>query len=178
MLQTNLKGPLTLAAIVIGLSLLIGLGGSWFLASKLEAESQLVSNERMTAARASTLGPRIAALKDQEAAAAAYQRVISLLMPNQEQLLEVPRSIEQLARIHGADARFQFLGSPPPGATKPGDSLPFSLTANGTPEALTAYLVDLELKNPNYTISINNVELSMGGPDGSKLTTAGNFYYQ
>ena len=179
MLQTNLKGPLTLAGIVIGLSLLLGLGGSYFLASALDAKAQAVSAARVAAARASTLGPRLAALEDQEAIAAGYERVIALLMPNQEQLLEVPRNIEQLARSHGTSASFQFLGSPAAGEAKPGDSLPFSLVVSGAPEALMAFLQNLEVRNPRYTLSVSTAELELAGQEGGgRLSVTGSFYYQ
>lgn len=179
MLQTNLKGPLTLAGIVIGLSLVLGLGGSWFLARALGREAQAVSVARMTSARAATLGPRIAALQSQEEIAARYQRVLALLMPTQEQLLEVPRNIEELGRSRQVEARFQFLGSPAAGASKPGDSLPFSLTASGKPAALLTYLEDLEIKNPRYTISISGTDMSLRGEESdATLSATGNFFYQ
>ena len=179
MLQTNVKGPLTLAAIVIGLSLLLGLGGSYFLSSALANQAQAVADARVASARAATLGPRIASLKAQEAAAAAYERVITLLMPTQEQLLEVPHSIEQLGSTHNVDAHFRFLGSPQAGATKLGASLPFSLMAGGSPDSLLEYLDDLEIKNPHFTISVSSVELIAGNDaQSNSMNINGNVYYQ
>lgn len=180
MLQTDIKGPLTLAGIVVGLSLLLGLGGSYLLDSWLDKEVAGVVSERVASARATTLGPRIGALKAQERAAAAYSRVISLLLPTQEQLLEVPRTVEQLGVGHGVDARFQFQGSPPPGNVEPGASLPFMLSANGSPSGLADFLADFERKNPRYTLALDTTEITASTLEsgGGKLTVSGSFYYQ
>ncbi len=180
MLQTNLKGPLTLAGIVIGLSLVLGVGGAFLLDRWLTAEAQAVASARIASSRAATLGPRIASLKDQEQAAASYGRVLSLLLPTQEQLLEVPRSVEQLGVGHNVQSRFQFQGSPPPGAVEPGASLPFTLAATGAPGDLAAFLADFEHKNPRYTISIASAEININPLEqgGGQLAVTGSFYYQ
>lgn len=179
MLQTNVKGPLTIAGIVVGLSLVLGLGGSYLLARALGAKAQAVSDARVASARAATLGPRIVELKSQEESANAYERVLALLMPTQEQLLEVPRSIEQLGRSHQVEARFQFLGSPGSGAAKAGASLPFSLSGTGSAANVASFVEDLELRNPRYTIGINSLEVTLSATDSdSRLSVSGDVYYQ
>lgn len=178
MLQTNIKGPLTLAGIVIGLSLVVGLGGSWYLGSLITEKAAAVTAARVESSRIATLGPRLAALKTQEDTAAGYQRVLSLLLPTQDQLLEVPRAIEQLARTHQVEGRFTFLGSPSAGPTSAGASLPFSFAGNGTPLQLTSFLEDLESKNPRYTVRVGQAEITAGSDGVSALSINGDFYYR
>jgi Tfp pilus assembly protein PilO len=179
-LQTNLKRSLSIAGIVVGLSLVLGLGGAYLFNSYINNEVKDIIAARVTAARLATLGPRLAQLKNEEPVAAAYTRVISLLLPSQEQLLEIPRNIEQLGQTHGVSAKFQFLGSAEPGPTKPGTWLPFSLNVSGTSEAVAAFLKDLEVTNPRYTLDMKTVDLTANtlDPGGSKLNVSGNVYYQ
>lgn len=177
MLQTNLKRPLTLALGVIGLSLVVGIGGATLLGRALEAQAQEVIAARVAIARSSTLAPRLAELRAQEPQAAAYERVLGLLLPTQEQLLEVPRVLEQLGRSYDVTAKFQYQGSEPGvGAVS---ALPFTIVANGTPGNLALYLREVEIRHPRYTISIGSVDLtaSQAQPE-AQLSIAGSIYYQ
>ena len=180
MLQTNIKRPLVIAGIVVGLSLVLGIGGSWALASYINSEVAAVSAARIEAARIATLGPRLATLKSQEAEADAYARVISLLLPTQEQLLEMPRVIESVGNAHSVSARLSFVGSGDPAATEIGATLPFALTATGAPANLAEFLRDIEIQNPRYTISISSADIagSAAEPSTSKLNASGVVYYQ
>lgn len=178
MLQTNVKGPLVLAGIVIGLSLVIGLGGSWYLGSLLKAEAASIVAARVESSRIATLGPRLAALKAQEATAAGYQRALSLLLPTQEQLLEVPRAVEQLARTHQVEGQFAFLGSPPAGPSPAGAALPFSFSGSGAIASLTDFLDDLESRNPRYTVRIGQAEIAADSEGTARLSVTGDLYYR
>lgn len=180
MLQTNIKKPLTITGLVIGISLIGGFGGSYFLAQQLNEKTEAVVAARVASARAATLAPRITALKQQEDEALAYERILALLLPNQEQLLQVPRDIEALGKVRGVEARFRFLGSPTPGTTAPATPLPFTMTATGNAMAIAEFLKDVELTNPRYTVNISLVEFGTlpGDTVNAKADMTGNVYYQ
>lgn len=179
MLTTDLKGPLTRALLVIGLSILLGVGGIVLLGYLIEAKADEVRQTRTAAAKAATLTPRLSELRQQEERAAGYERVFSLLLPTQEQLLEVPRVIESLGRSLGVESRFEFQGSPVLGATGV-TFLPFSLSAKGSPQALGAYLKELEISNPRYIVEIGTVSIDSAAsvPGDANLSVSGSLYYQ
>jgi hypothetical protein len=178
-LQTKLKGPLTVALTVTGLSIAIGLAGVLLFGYYLDGAAQAMRDKRYAAAQAANLTPRITELRAQETGAAGYERIFSLLLPKQDQLLEVPRVIEQLANSYSVEATFQFLGSPALDVTA-ATPLPFGLNAKGTPENLAAYLRNLEVTNPRYMIGVERVELSgvVLTPETSQLSVQGSLYYQ
>lgn len=180
MLQTSLKKPLTIAAIIIGLSLVLGLGGSYVLGQYLSTQTAAITAARIEAARVATLAPRITQLKTQEATAASYERVIGLLLPTQEALFEMPRAIEIIGQSHSVNVVFKFLGSADAGETKAGASLPFSILATGSPTNLQLFLDDIELKNPRYTISIGGIDMTGGAIDANtgQLSANGIVFYR
>ncbi len=179
MLKVNLRGPLTLALTVTSISIVLGLLGILILGHYLDGAAQAMRDKRYAAAQAANLTPRITELRSQEARAAGFERVFSLLLPKQDQLLEVPRVIEQLARSYNVEATFQFLGSPALDVTS-ATPLPFSLSAKGTPTDLAAYLRNLEVTNPRYMLSVERVELNavVLTPETSQLGVTGSVYYQ
>lgn len=179
MLETNLKGPLTVALIVLGVSLGLGIAGVLIMSHYLNNEARAISMKRSTTVQAASLTPRISELRAQQTQAASYERIFSLLLPKQDQLLEVPRVIEQSGKAYNVDAKFQFQSSPALDVTS-ATALPFALQATGRSDDLAAYLRHLEVTNPRYMISVGRAEITASpqNPERSTLAIQGNLYYQ
>lgn len=169
---------MTVALVVLCTSLGIGIAGMLVLGHYLEAKASEVQTTRVAASKAATLSPRISDLKSQEQRAAGYDRIFSLLIPTQEQLLEVPRVIEALGQVQGLETKFSFQGSPELGVTGV-TKLPFTLTAKGPERNLADFLEDLEISNPRYLIAVDRVSLDEGraGAESGVLSVGGSFFY-
>ena len=180
MQQESLRLPLLAVLITIVVSFTVWFGVHYFLTSNIEKDILTIQQERGALSRTTTLAAQTADLKAQEPIAASYERVISVLLPTQEQLLEVPRTVEQFGRTQGVEAEFTFTGSGQGGVVQPGSSLPFTVRATGPSNRLALFFKDFEVRIPRYTFDVTHVDLagSLLQPEQYSLSLRGTIFYQ
>jgi hypothetical protein len=145
----------------------------YFVNGKLQAETKAIISDRTMLTRATGAAERLAALKNDQPLAEAYGRLISLFLPNQENLLDLPRDIEDVGRLHQVGALFTFSA----GDTG-SNTLGFNITATGPGTNLIDFLKEIEVTHPKYTLAIDTVDITGSDPQAQQLLATGHVFFK
>ncbi len=146
----------------------------YFIGGKLAAQATLIVNDRSLISRSTGAAERLAGLKKDQQAAEGYQRIMDLLLPPQEKLLDLPRDVESVGRLHQVGALLTFTGADESGAnTSP---LGFTITATGSGQHLIDFLKELEVNHSKYTIAIDSIDITGGDPQTQQLLATGRVF--
>lgn len=150
--------------IAAGITLtLLGIIG--WLALDIEAQAGRIAEDRILLRDRTASVAALAELKMRAPQALAYEQKLNAFLPAQEQLLDFPRTLDNLARVRQVALNFAFQGgqTAPQGDT-PG-SVGFSLDITGTFEDIQGFLKDVELEPPRFLAAFDSFDVMRSGED-------------
>jgi len=145
--------------------------------NKLAAEATAITNARALISHSTGASERLAILKKDQPIAEGYQRIITLLLPPQENLLDLPRDIESIGRLHQVAALLTFSATDDPSTNPNAGTLGFSITANGSGVNLINFLKQLEVSHTKYTIGIDSMDITGSDPAAQQLLATGRVFF-
>ncbi|MBM3257133.1 MAG: hypothetical protein FJY98_02275 [Candidatus Liptonbacteria bacterium] len=146
-----------------GIILLVGIIG--WLASDIEAQASRVAQDRTLIRERSTSIAALAELKHRAPQATLYEQKLNAFLPTQEQLLDFPRTLDNLARVRKVALNFAFQGGQAlPQGNTPG-SVGFSLDVTGAYADIMGFLKDVEFEPPRFLATFDSFDLTRGGEE-------------
>ena len=114
-------------------------------------------------------------LKNQASTARLYASALRALLPNEDGVLGVQRSLRDLARTHNLTFTFSFSGTQEPTETELG-SIGFQLTTSGTVDDVTAFLD--EVRAMPSLVAIESAELVFGTNSSINASLQGKIFFK
>lgn len=95
------------------------------------------------------------------------------ILPNKDQLIDLPRELQRTAKTFVVDLGFSFGPELAAAAGKPG-TIKFTMTAAGTYDNIVDFLTSVE--SHRYLISLDSVDVHRSGKTNFSLLTSGQIY--
>jgi Tfp pilus assembly protein PilO len=176
-MQDNFRRESWISIAVIVGSLLVYGGLVWWFDRDLEAKAKDVALSRSLINQRAKSIEVLANLKRNSREVESRQEIMAQLIPVREELLNFPRWLEGIARLHGVAMVFSFdPGTTPPQGDRPGHEN-FRLTANGSYEELERFFRDIEQQSSRFLLSLNSFDLVRTESD-YRATVLGRVYYR
>ena len=140
--------------VIAGATLYFVAGNIYALSAKIVADRALVDKET------GAVGV-YASLKQQAAQAMTYQTAMDNLLPTQEGLIGFSQWVSGIASRYQVSANASFQGNGPPVMTASGaGQAPFSLSASGSLDNLTAFTTDLQSNASGFLLTLTSFTLA------------------
>jgi len=149
----------------------------YFLTNDLDYQAQKIAFDRASLSQRTTLLSSLADLKRDAASAGVYRQAIDKILVSQDQLIDFPQWISNLARIRQVSLGFSFQGDQVPPQNGSLGYINFSLNASGNLDNLGAFVEDLELRAPRFLVVLDAVDLS-GGGTSYRLLSQGRVFFK
>ena len=150
---------------------------SYWLKKDMDEYAQQVYLSREVTAKNTHSLELLAKLKQGSSEIGEYQKQIDQLLPTQDQLINLNRWLDGIARASQVQASFNFEGS---GNLSEG-GLPaysyFTIVADGDYSALVLFMREIEVKSTAYLITLETVDVSRRDSQ-YRLVTRGRVYYK
>lgn len=167
--------------ILIGLAFLAGGilvfgGGVYYLSRDLDSQAQaLIADRTLVANRAALLGS-LADLKKDAPEAARYQQAMDKILVSSDRLLDFPKWLDDLARIHRVSLVFSFRGSQTPSRADAPGYIGFTMDVSGTAENLSGFLSDAEVKATRFLLALDAFDLAKSEGANYRVLTQGKLF--
>lgn len=163
-------------AILFGGTLVIS-AGFYFLSSDIDAQTAKIILDRALISQRSQAIAGLAELKRDEAQAKVYRDAMSALLVTQDQLIEFPHWLDDLARKRGVSLSFSFDPSP----TLPQEGAPgysgFSITVSGAIQSDIDFIRDVESRAPRFLVKLTNLDVTRSGAE-YRIMSHGQVYFK
>lgn len=117
------------------------------------------------------------ALKRDAPNARLYQAQMDAYIPNEDQLLDLPRWLEGFAAVFGIHIDFSFQGGQlEPQGVQPGYTQ-FSMTLEGEYEKLRAFLRKVELDSEKFVVAIDTLDVVHFAENRFNMRAEGKVFY-
>lgn len=174
----NFRRRVRFSLIFIAASFVLLGGGLAWLSYGLSDQAQRIVDDRVQLDQRAALLGSLAALKDAAPAAANYEKAMELLMPTQDQLLDFPHTLDNLAKVDQVSLSFSFQGGQvAPQGANPG-YVTFSLNAGGSADNLTNFLKDAEVRASKFLVAFNSFSLSRNGDGSYSVMAQGQLFFR
>jgi Tfp pilus assembly protein PilO len=167
----------------LGLGILVAsiavLGGMLFwLAGKVKKDSEKAALTRAAIESYSRAVAILAELKSRAAEVDALSRKLNALLPTKDDLIELPKFLEDQGRISGVGVTLSFSGgsATEPQADRPG-SIGFSLDARGETERLRSFFRELETNSAKFIVVLDSLDVNLSGGE-YRATAQGRAFFK
>ncbi len=162
--------------IIIG-SFLLFLIGFLTITGRIDDAVAAIDRARMVLQAESQAVESLATLKRDAPLAERYQAQINQVLPKQEELLGVTRSLDALARTYGVTFKFSFQdGGSSPSVGKPG-YIYIGLDADGSYESVRSFFSTLESKPTRFAFDFEGMQTDATA-SGYRISTRGKLFYR
>lgn len=168
--------------VIISLIIILGSAGlsiaaiSW-LKKDIQLQAEQISNQKNIINKRIAILGNLAELKKMMPQAEAYKKAMDAVMLNREDLLNFPRRLEDLARIHRLGINFSFKGE----EIKPQDDKPgyanFSVDVMGTIDNLINFIKDVEYRSVGFIAAFESVDF-LKSDDNYKANLQGKVFFR
>ncbi len=145
----------------ICLVLVVWGGAFYWLAGNLQVQAKGIATSRSLAQKNSQLVDVLAGLKRNSSDVDLYQKQIDSLLPNKEHLIDIPNTLEGIARANQVSVDFQFQGEATPSQPSQLGSIGFRLYIQGPYGGLIGFLQAFENKSTRFVANLNDFDLTL-----------------
>lgn len=140
-----------------------GILSSW-VGRKIERDANRAVFSQASIASYSRAVAVLAELRSKEKEVEAYANRLNALLPARDDLIELPKFLEELGRIHQVNIRFSFRGgaATEPSGTEPG-SVAFSIDATGSYERLQRFFSEMEAGSTKFISVLDSLDVNLVG---------------
>jgi hypothetical protein len=161
---------------VIIASFILFLGLIWFMGNLIQTTGMRLIDQFSNYFYQSYAAERLLGLKQAEPQAKAIQRKMEILLPVQDQLLNFPDFMKNLANSKQVNLSIVYPGSITPPNSRAG-SIAFTLTASGPFNNVQNFLSALEKTPKQFWVGMDSVDFVRNG-DGFTLTAPGKVFFR
>ncbi len=151
--------------IIIGSFGLLGYGLFWF-SGRLDARTDEIIKARQFIDESKRGITAIAELQGKAVEADAYQKRMDLILPREDQLLDFPRWLEGVAKVHQVAATFNFQGGQKPAEQNVPGYIQFTVAIDGRFDSILSFLKDIETNQRQFLAGFDHFELTRSGAIG------------
>lgn len=161
--------------VILG-SFLVFLGAIWFVGSLIQQSGIKLVDHFSNYFHQSYAAERLLSLKQLEPQARDLERKMDILLPVQDQLLNFPDFMKNLANAHVVTLSLYYPGNivPPNGGA---GSVSFSLNASGPLSSLQGFLDALENKTRQFWVGVDSVDF-VRSDSNYALTAQGKVFFR
>lgn len=176
-MPNRFRRELLISSLIVGTAVVAFGLAFYFLTNDLSSQAQKIVVDRASLAQRTILLSSLADLKRDAAEAAVYSQAMDKILVSQDQLIDFPQWISDLARIRQVSLSFSFQGDQVPPQNGSLGYINFSLDASGNLDNLGAFVEDLELQAPRFLVVLDTVDLS-GGGTAYRLLSQGRVFFR
>ncbi|HUC01482.1 MAG TPA: hypothetical protein VMA75_01085 [Candidatus Paceibacterota bacterium] len=148
-----------------------------FLSGAITAQASAIARDRGAIQEKTDAVANLAMLESGAAQAAQYQTAIDQLFPSQYQVVTFTQWLSSLGQKYGVATNAAFQGaSVPPSGSDPG-SAQFSFSAQGTPQALSAFLDGMNERSSGFLVSLTSFDVTGSGGEET-MTGQGMLFFK
>jgi hypothetical protein len=174
-MKNSFKKQLWISVGVIVGALVVASLGLYILSNDIAGQTQKIVNDKTEAAQQAAVLGILAQLKSDAPVAATYTAAMNKLVPTHDDLIEVPGWLNTLAANHNVSISFSFQGGNAPASESSFGTDGFTLSVEGAPSDIAAFLADMETNSPKFLLSVTSFNLMSNG-SGYSLSVQGVFY--
>ena len=119
----------------------------------------------------------LAKLKEVSPQVDLYKNKFTLLIPNKDKLIDLPRWISDVARANDVNVNFSFKS----GGKEPDDKNPgfenFSIDISGSLDNIQKFLYNIETVAPNFILNLNSFTISQTNDYEYRFSSTGKVFY-
>jgi hypothetical protein len=156
---------------------IVAVGVFYFLVGDITSRSNAISDQRALIARRNDSFVAFVKIKQDFAEAAKYKTAMDKLLPMQNELINFPQWLQNIAAAYGVTANFSFTASTAPATPAEPGTVGFSLATDGNNSDVISFLKNLESQAPGFLFSFNSFNLTQNGND-TKVVTNGNMFFR
>lgn len=148
-----------------------------WLSADVQAQADRIQKDRVLIRERSASIGALAELKARASQATLYEQKLNAFLPAQEQLLDFPRTLDNLARIRKVSLSFAFQG----GQVTPQGGMPgavgFTLDVAGAFPDILSFLNDVEIEPPRFLADLGSFDITRSG-DSYRLLMPGRVFFK
>ncbi len=164
------------AGIAVGMITLLAAVAGWFAADLSTQRSKVVQDRVLIRERSASIAI-LAELKRNAVQALRYEQKMNAFLPTQEQLLDFPRTLDNLARVRKLTLNFGFQGGQTPSQGNAPGAVSFALDVNGTFNDILGFLKDVEVEPPRFLAAFDTFDI-VRSVEGYRLFTQGRVFFR
>lgn len=168
--------------VIVSLIIILGSAGvaiaaiSWLKRDIQFQAGKIFDDKNLISKRVAILAD-LAELKKLTSKADAYKRAMNAIMLTHEDLLNFPRRLEDLARVHRLGISFSFRGEEvKPQENKPG-YVNFNVDVVGAVDNLISFIKDVEYRSLGFIATFDSVDFLKSG-DNYKASLQGKVFFR
>ena len=171
------KKVLLALGIVLGTIVIFGGALLWF-RQDISKNAAAIASSRVLVGRNIQAMELLAELKKTAAQVDVYERQMKMLLPTQDELINVPRWIEEAAKSHDValNMAFQPGGIIAPQNEEPGQ-IGLEINATGSYDKLVKFLEEIEMRSPRLVVVLRSLDLTRVD-GGYRLNSIGGLYFR
>lgn len=177
MMKNKFRRSVLVSSSIVLASFAVFSVGLYFASNNLSKEAEQVVINKDLLGRRTRILESLAELKRAAAEAELYQAQMDLLLPTQDQLIDFPRWLEGLARVHGAKVAFAFKGGGAEPTERSAGFTPFTLRVEGTYGNIVEFLKEFEIQSQRFLLTLEGVELVRSG-NIHQFSTEGRVFFK
>ena len=155
----NFKRQVIVSAAIIGGSLVVFGIAFWQLDVTLSSQTAEIIRSRDLITGRTAAVVVLSELKNIAPQVTPYERAMNVLLPVPEQLLDFPRYLDGLAKLHNVTMSFSFQESRPSEENSPGFTV-FTLNAGGDERSVLSFLREIESPTARFLVNIGSVTVA------------------
>jgi len=158
-------------------TIVVAVGAIYFLTGDIASRSSAISAARAIVAGQNNSLAAFAEIKQDSAEAAKYKTAMDKLLPTQNELINFPQWLQNVAATYNVTASFSFTASMVPAAPTVPGTIGFSLATEGKNADVISFLKNLESRAPGFLLEFSSFNLIQSGED-TKVVTGGNIFFR
>jgi len=162
---------------IISGAFIVAVAAFYFLAADISSRASVVSANRAQIAKQNNSLASFAEIKQDSDEASKYKAAMDKLLPAQDELINYPKWLQNVAATYNITADFSFTANTVPAAAASPGTVGFSLTVEGENNNLVSFLKNIESQAPGFLLSFDSFNLTKNGDD-TKIVTGGNMFFR
>ena len=163
--------------IIFGSILLFGTS-FYFLADDIALQSKEIAGSRGLVRQSAEASTLLAEVKQNLPKVQRYKTIMDRLVPNQLKLLDLPRTLDNAARLQ----KVNLLFTPGNGQTEPQEgvagTIPFSITVSGPLQNVLQFMNYIESASQDFLISLDSFDVKRVDPTTYEVMAPGRAFFK
>lgn len=163
--------------IILGSVLIFGMLSFWF-AGKIKESADKASLSKASISNYNRAVAIFAELKSKESEVELYSKYLKALLPSKDDLIELPRFLEESGRVHQVNVKFNFKAGAvaEPQGKQPG-SVGFTLHVAGSYDRLRNFFKEIESGSIKFMIALDSMDVNLSGNE-YRATAEGRAFFK
>lgn len=155
----------------------IGAAAISFFSGDIVSRSSAISADHALIVKQNNILVAFSQIKKDSAEATEYKTAMDKLLPTQNEIINFPQWLQNLAGTYNVTADFSFTANAVPAASSTPGTIGFSLIVDGEGGKVVSFLKDLESEAPAFLLAFDSFTLTKNGAN-SRVVTGGKMFFR